>query len=745
MENRIIIKSIQFINNSSEDLIQNDIKIKLYHNKINLMSDIIWNYKNNDIINWKFIINYDSKLSIDFIILENDNDIIGHGLILPKKITKQENDTFPEAISYKINIEKNNNIICILNIEEYIIPKNKKDYYKCGEGWSLPDKYPQLNIFPYKNKNDIFQNIRLIDVAFSEESYHEIYSEAFIRIINNNNNKPPICFGIIAPDNYGKSLLLQNLKKKLGLHDNTVVIEFNPWNFEAADIIWASILISINNALELKFGKFNLNLLRLNKFYFPNIRSVVIFALKILIPLISLIIFCVYGYFQNNLFSIVFSVGIGSFILFFKDYYTIIKNLIFSISDTINKRINKPNWTKQLGFMNEIKEEFIDFINPIIKYYDCKLILLIDDLDKCSIEKIYSVIKVLSLLKYSDCPIYIFLSYDSIKINDAITSYYKNKNLINTYEGTHLLDKLINIPFCLPEKNIVENMSLIDEYIKNLKNYSPKSPPLSSSKNVFNFIKSNLNINLSDDESDNDTENENTIISIINDAKEINLEPLQILKNEKGDTKIFEIETLLNNNTNLTFYHLQNYYKCILKMEKKRNPPLVVTKIKELKTIINEKFIELKNILINDFYIGLDNEEITLLQHIIEETKYSDNSLTNNKIVKIINLYSIARFLLPPYLKNKKHKLFHLILITENWQKIIINIYYEIKKVKLNLNSDKIRECFEDKDLLFFYLNNDKLIKNDELVLYLSKFEIKIIDFIDLEFFMINMDRCILS
>ena len=80
MENRIIIKKINFLDDTDEETksnnltnnINKDIKIKLYHNKTNQISETIWDYENNDIINWKFIIDYNENLCIDFIILEND-------------------------------------------------------------------------------------------------------------------------------------------------------------------------------------------------------------------------------------------------------------------------------------------------------------------------------------------------------------------------------------------------------------------------------------------------------------------------------------------------------------------------------------------------------------------------------------------------------------------------------------------------------------------------------------------------
>jgi hypothetical protein len=719
MENRIVIKKINFF-----EQLTNDIQIKLYHNKISQISDTIWEYENNGIINWKFIIDYEPDINIDFILLENnpieDNNIIGHGFHKNdvSSIKKPINQLFPEPIINIVNIEKNNNLIAQIEIEQYIIAKEDNYLFKCGNGWELPDNYPKLNIFPFKNRNDIFQNIRIIEDSFSDDSQYDVYSEAFVRIINNIHNKPPICFGIIAPDNYGKSRLLQNLKNKINILPNSksfVVIDFNPWNFESDDTIWASILMSIHDALENKFGKFNLKLLRIRKTLFPTTWSFIFFLLKIFIPITILLILYIYDYYSNKISSIILTLTLAISSLFFlKDGLVLIKNLFSSVSDVIYSKISKPDWKNKLGFMNEIKQEFFDFINPAIKEYNCRLILLIDDLDKCSIEKIYLVIKALSLLKYSDCPLYIFLSYDSVKINDAIKSYYKIKHLTTAYEGKHLLDKLITIPFCLPEKNIVENITLLDKYIK------------ASSINVLLSTPTNISSRMLSKNS-------------IDDITIIYLNEKGSPKNENlHDIKMNQMERNINNHT-LTFFQLENYYKYLVKMEKEvpNNQ-----KIKDIKKLVYKEFVQLKKDFTNNYYIGLDTTEINLFQNILEETKYSGNCLNNTQIIKIINMYSIARFLLPNYLKYKKDKLFHLLIITENWSSIIIEIYSEIRKNKINLSIDQVKECFDNKDLLFYYLNKDLFTKNDELIIYLSKFEIKITDFIDLEIYIINLDRC---
>ena len=164
----------------------------------------------------------------------------------------------------------------------------------------------------------------------------------------------------------------------------------------------------------------------------------------------------------------------ASSLILLKDLIGVIQNFIFSLSDLL-KKIRKPDWSKELGFMNEIKTEFFDFINPVIKDNDYKLILLIDDLDKCSIEKIYLVIKVLSLIKYSDCPIFVFLTYDSKKIDESLRNYYQIKYHKNITDSKYIMNKLINVPFCLPGREIINNLDLIYDNIN--KSPSPKISP----------------------------------------------------------------------------------------------------------------------------------------------------------------------------------------------------------------------------------------------------------------------------
>ena len=56
----------------------------------------------------------------------------------------------------------------------------------------------------------------------------------------------------------------------------------------------------------------------------------------------------------------------------------------------------------------------------------------------------------------------------SITANWIDENNFNYKHDVKFEFASDLLDKLIDIPFCLPEKNILENITLLDKYIINI-------------------------------------------------------------------------------------------------------------------------------------------------------------------------------------------------------------------------------------------------------------------------------------
>ena len=154
-QNRLVIKKLVFT--KVLESYKQDIKIKLFHNSQNYVSNIFWNYPNNELINWKFIFIMDFKKPIDFMILDdelfNKDNLLGTCRIEANhfKLNKVdlEDFDFPEPIHCKIEIIKEDEVIGHLLVENYFIPEKLINHYKCGAGWNIPDEYPKLESFPF--------------------------------------------------------------------------------------------------------------------------------------------------------------------------------------------------------------------------------------------------------------------------------------------------------------------------------------------------------------------------------------------------------------------------------------------------------------------------------------------------------------------------------------------------------------------------------------------------------------------
>jgi len=268
---RIVVKNIKFFNENVKNII-----LMIKHGTTNIIGS-------ND-----FIFLYNQNLSIDFTVQEDDLTI-GEFKIAPIKFISS---WFIKKNILELDIVKNNKKIGKITIEQSI--------YTWFE--SLLFKYIG---YPKTSKTELCNSIKIIKNDFhDQESIYDYYSDAFLRIINFRENIPPLYFGIIAPDNFGKSDLLSILKNKIisSSFIKKIVIEFNPWSFEADDTIWASILMSIHTGLEKEFGRNTLNWMRIKKNFFPDYKSVSLFFIKLIITA-GLIIALIFIDYTKNILS----------------------------------------------------------------------------------------------------------------------------------------------------------------------------------------------------------------------------------------------------------------------------------------------------------------------------------------------------------------------------------------------------------------------------------------------------------
>jgi hypothetical protein len=104
------------------------------------------------------------------------------------------------------------------------------------------------------------------------------------------------------------------------------------------------------------------------------------------------------------------------------------------------------------------------FGGGVIQKRKCKLIIFVDDLDRCTPEKAVEVLQSLILLT-EDTPFVVFLAIDPRIIVTAIESVNAKFFTESGVSGYEYLDKIVHIPFAIPPMVNSEKFALCEGYL----------------------------------------------------------------------------------------------------------------------------------------------------------------------------------------------------------------------------------------------------------------------------------------
>lgn len=316
----------------------------------------------------------------------------------------------------------------------------------------------------------------------------EIYTEAFARLITSTDVSTPIVASIFGEWGSGKSSFMHHIIKKVDKIEKDKIIskkekfknfilrkqieepkknyfvEFNAWKYDDQDKIWAGLLQSILK----EYSKNNLVKI---KYFFKTLFSPS--WSKLLIILIVLAsIFIVPGLsLADDAKLWIFKLSDETFNLlkiFF--WITLVLSIIVKGYDSYNKSLKGfcnyfkfPDYSEHLGFREEIEKDLDEILNNWLGKVENekerekgRLILFVDDLDRCSPKKILQVIDCIQIF-LSKKGIISFIAIDHSFMDDKLEEVTNKIKMDYQY-----FEKIIQIPFLLPDPN---NTQL---YLKNL-------------------------------------------------------------------------------------------------------------------------------------------------------------------------------------------------------------------------------------------------------------------------------------
>jgi len=292
---------------------------------------------------------------------------------------------------------------------------------------------------------------------------YEDYADAISSFITNENTETPLTIAICAPWGRGKTQLLDFIKKKVEAKskDKFECINFNAWKYSKTDYIWIELYTGIIDSLHRLLSKwqkvhFNVFLLWYIIKDYPYLNTL-------------LFIFFLFSFFLIvNAFWGELVTGIILFILSLLSIFKIsYKDLFISLAKLLFEKSFIDNARSTLGLQYELFIRFDLIANWIDRNLKKKIVLLIDDIDRCVPTKIMQTLEAIRhLLPYNN---FVFvLALDAKVVNHAVGEHYQFMCKPNEKKdmGRLYLEKIIQIPFHLPKLDSNQLNKLQKELLK---------------------------------------------------------------------------------------------------------------------------------------------------------------------------------------------------------------------------------------------------------------------------------------
>lgn len=319
---------------------------------------------------------------------------------------------------------------------------------------------------------------------------------SYLLLIDSGNeiNSTDQFYGIFAPWGRGKTYFFNELEKLVISRNKDIqmnkldltkydIVKFNAWKYQETPSIWAYLFETIFQSRSWIF--------RSSYCLIRNLKSLLC---DILLYSLPILIFCVLSMcFGLKIWLIIpgIGVGLGSIIRFFVKIKPIDYNKAISLIKKYSKGVS---FTKEMGIQAEIEKElekllrtwiplkkentestawftklghwFYNYLYLKFRIRQKKVILYIDDIDRCDEEKMMSIIESLRTVLENDAirkRLVVVCSIDPKKLYVGLKNKYKNlytgKSLMNIV--SEQMDKIFLSGICLP--NI--NQHAYDEYI----------------------------------------------------------------------------------------------------------------------------------------------------------------------------------------------------------------------------------------------------------------------------------------
>jgi uncharacterized protein YjbI with pentapeptide repeats len=334
-------------------------------------------------------------------------------------------------------------------------------------------------------------------VAVEDQLNFSNYVDAFVELIRSADTKPPLTIGIFGSWGMGKSFLLDHIEREIRRQQgepsvdedprqqrrqwrkirrrqkqqdrraqrhtaarqedssalahsssrHVHVVRFNAWEYSATDVIWPGLVRKIMDRLEVEIawgfpGRFLYRLWRNVRRQIRENRGRLVAATAIAVGLVAFALWRFKG--DKTLVG-----GAAVLTVALALAKVVIDGLSNPLSTWVTTLFEERDYGRQIGYMADIRED-LEFLEHQLRAAGGRILVTIDDLDRCEPEKTVDVLQAINLLLNFDSFI-VCVGIDARVISRAVEDHYKGLLGETGASGYEYLDKVVQIPFRIPE------------------------------------------------------------------------------------------------------------------------------------------------------------------------------------------------------------------------------------------------------------------------------------------------------
>eukprot|EP00062_Callorhinchus_milii_P026225 gi/632988097/ref/XP_007882920.1/ PREDICTED: NTPase KAP family P-loop domain-containing protein 1-like [Callorhinchus milii] len=272
-----------------------------------------------------------------------------------------------------------------------------------------------------------------------------------------------------------------------------IFVQFSAWEFAGSDKIWAGLITTLCENIRNKFGNLPTGIVRAlshettiqhsvldQEWVSKRILKIHLWVLSFLLLALGVVltvIVIMYGFPVGDhgdtkvVAAETFGVGLVGFsaLFAFKNSFMVAKNVMVSQKDTVNSLMNKTNYSAQLGFMSDVKNE-VKVLTNFIRYMEIferrkiRIILKIVNLDRCTPDKVVGVLDAMNiLLSDPEAPFISILAVDPSIIATCVENSSTLKGVADN--GYKYLSRTVTLPFSVPKMDTQTKLSTLQQII----------------------------------------------------------------------------------------------------------------------------------------------------------------------------------------------------------------------------------------------------------------------------------------